>query len=251
MNERGSRRLAPGILAAFVFLGSVAVTHAADKPRAVIELFTSQGCNSCPPADALFRDLAERDDVVALAYHIDYWDYLGWKDALATSENTNRQQAYAEVFGGSVYTPQLVIDGSGHVVGSERDKVEAAVSKAALRGGLSVGVDISSTPSSVLISIDKSETVSGAANIVLIYFQPERVVEIERGQNAGRQMDYRNIVTSFQTVGMWHGDAMRIEIPKNEMEKKGGRCAVLLQRVDADGRPGEILGAAKSTEADW
>src|SRR5690606_30749308 len=113
----------------------------------------------------------------------------------------------------------------------ERDKVEAAVSKAALRGGLSVGVDISSTPSSVLISIDKSETVSGAANIVLIYFQPERVVEIERGQNAGRQMDYRNIVTSFQTVGMWHGDAMRIEIPKNEMEKKGGRCAVLLQRV--------------------
>jgi len=238
-------------LAAFVFLGSVALSTAADKPRAVIELFTSQGCSSCPPADALFRELAEREDVVALAYHIDYWDYLGWKDALASSENTNRQQAYAEVFGGSVYTPQLVIDGSRHIVGSERDKVEAAVSKASGQKGHSVGVNISSTPSTVLISIDKSETVSGDVNVVLIYFQPVRVVEIERGQNAGRQMDYRNIVTSYQTVGIWHGDAMRIEIPKNEMEKKGGRCAVLLQRVDARGRPGEILGAAKSTEADW
>lgn len=251
MNERRYRGLAPCMLAAFVFLGSVVASTAADKPRTVIELFTSQGCPSCPPADALFREMAERDDVVALAYHIDYWDYLGWKDALASAENTSRQQAYAEVFGGSVYTPQLVIDGSRHVVGSERDKVEAVVSRASLQSGLSVGVDISSTESSVLISIDRSEAVTGAANVVLVYFQPEKVVEIERGQNAGRQMDYRNIVTSYQTVGMWHGDAMRIEIPKAEMEKKGGRCAVLLQRVDAQGRPGQILGAAKSASTDW
>jgi len=249
MSERTNRGCTPFLLATFVFLGSVAFSAAAERPRAVVELFTSQGCPSCPPADALFSELSERDDVVALAYHIDYWDYLGWKDALATPENTNRQQAYAEVFGGSVYTPQLVVGGSRHVVGSEKDKVEAAVASA--RDGLSVGVDISSTSSSVLISIDRSETVQGDANVVLIYYQPVRVVEIERGQNAGRRMDYRNIVTSLQTVGMWHGDAMSIEIPKNEMHKKGGRCAVLLQRVDANGRPGEILGAARSTESDW
>lgn len=251
MNERRYRGRTPCLLAAFVFLGSVVVSAAADRPRAVIELFTSQGCPSCPPADALFGEMAERDDVVALAYHIDYWDYLGWKDGLASPENTSRQQAYAEVFGGSVYTPQLVIDGSRHVVGSERDKVKAAVSRAARQGGLSVGVDISSTDSSVLISIDRSEVVTGDANVVLVYFHPVKEVEIERGQNAGRRMNYRNIVTSLQTVGMWHGDAMQIEIPKNEMHKKGGRCAVLLQRVDERGRPGEILGAAKSTAADW
>jgi len=251
MDGRRNTGLFPYFLGAFLLFGFFTATAAAEKPVTVVELFTSQGCNSCPPADILFRELAERDDVVALAYHIDYWDYLGWKDSLASSENTNRQQAYAEVFGGSVYTPQLVIDGARHVVGSEREKVEAAVSAPSDPEALSVGVDISSTENSVLIRIDKSKPMPDGAHVVLVYFQPKRLVEIERGQNAGREMDYRNIVTRHQTVGVWHGDAMNIEIPKSEMKKKGGRCAVLLQQVDDRGRPGVILGAAQTREADW
>lgn len=245
MNEGRPGRTAAYLLAPFVLLGLATAVHGEDRPRAVVELFTSQGCNSCPPADELFGELAGRDDLVALAYHVDYWDYLGWKDAFASPENTHRQQAYAEVFGGSVYTPQIVIDGSQHVVGSERANVETAVAAMLQQEALPVGVSISSTSTSLLIRIDESNPVPEGAHVVLVYFQPEQQVKIERGQNAGRVMDYRNIVTSYQTVGMWHGEAMTIEIPKNEMKKKGGRCAVLLQQVDDQGRPGDILGAAQ------
>ncbi len=159
MNEGRPGRTAAYLLAPFVLLGLATAVHAEDRPRAVVELFTSQWCNSCPPADELFGELAGRDDLVALAYHVDYWDYLGWKDAFASPENTHRQQAYAEVFGGSVYTPQIVIDGSQHVVGSERANVETAVAAMLQQEALPVGVSISSTSTSLLIRIDESNPV--------------------------------------------------------------------------------------------
>ncbi|WP_159587590.1 DUF1223 domain-containing protein [Chelativorans xinjiangense] len=235
-----------------LLLALIAPFHvqAAERPAGVVELFTSQGCSSCPPADALLMELAERDDVVALAYHVDYWDYLGWKDELATPENTARQRAYGETFDRSVYTPQAVVNGQRDIVGSHRKDVYAAIdegseSVAALR----VDVDISSNDGSVFVDVGAAKAAPADAHIVVVYYQPRQVVSIRGGENRGRSIDYRNIVTSFQTVGMWHGKAMRLELPKSEMKKKGGRCAVLLQSFDAEGRPGAILGAARTAES--
>lgn len=219
---------------------------AADKPVKVLELFTSQGCSSCPPADALFREYSKNPDIVALAYHVDYWDYLGWRDDLASTENTQHQQAYAEVFGGSVYTPQLVINGSRHVIGSERATIEDEVGSASGSITSPVAVDLLTSDNSVRIHVGSGPKMEEEVHVVLVFYQPRRLVEIVNGQNAGRTVDYRNIVTSRQTVGIWHGQSMDIEIPRSEMEKKGGGCAVLLQQMDEQGYPGAIVGAGQT-----
>ncbi|MCT7376451.1 DUF1223 domain-containing protein [Chelativorans salis] len=224
--------------------------QAAERPAGVVELFTSQGCSSCPPADALLAELAERDDVVALAYHVDYWDYLGWKDEMATPENSARQRAYGETFDRSVYTPQVVVNGQRDIVGSHRKEIYAAIDKGSEgNAALPVDVDISSSNGSVFVNVGAAETAPADTHIVVVYYKPRRVVSIRGGENRGRSIEYRNIVTSFQTVGMWHGKAMRLELPKSEMVKKGGHCAVLLQSFDAEGRPGAILGAARTAES--
>ncbi|WP_163265175.1 DUF1223 domain-containing protein [Chelativorans alearense] len=236
-----------------LLLALIAPFHvqAAERPAGVVELFTSQGCSSCPPADALLAELAERDDVVALAYHVDYWDYLGWKDELATPENTARQRAYGETFDRSVYTPQAVVNGRRDIVGSHRKDVYAAIDKGSEdAAALSVDVDISSSDGSVFVDVGTAAKAAPAdAHIVIVYYQPRQVVSIGGGENRGQSIDYRNIVTSFQTIGMWHGRSMRLELPKSEIMKNGGRCAVLLQTFDAEGRPGAILGAADAAES--
>ncbi|WP_265517841.1 DUF1223 domain-containing protein [Nitratireductor luteus] len=214
---------------------------AADRV-AVVELFTSQGCSSCPPADAFLAELAERDDLVALAYHVDYWDYLGWKDELASPENTARQRAYAQVLGSSVYTPQAVINGRTHAVGSKRPAVLAALER-----DTDEAVDIAVDGDGGSLAIDIGPAVGDAkdAHVVLVYYEPRKRVSIGAGENAGRTIEYRNIVTEYRTVGMWHGEAMRLEMPLSEIAKWGGNCAVLLQKVDRSGRPGPILGAVR------
>ncbi|MFC6490272.1 DUF1223 domain-containing protein [Nitratireductor sp. GCM10026969] len=244
----GALRLALVLLALMMPLHAVA----GQKVAGVVELFTSQGCSSCPPADALLAELAERDDIVALAYHVDYWDYLGWKDALATAENTARQRSYGERLDNSVYTPQMIINGYRNVVGSRRKEVHAAIKQGREDGeAMQVDVRLSSSDGSFFVDIGDAPAASTGAHIVVVYFRPREVVTIGGGENKGRSIDYRNIVTSFQTVGMWHGKAMRLELPKSEMMKKGGHCAVLLQVHDAQGRPGPILGAAHSGEDGW
>lgn len=221
--------------------------RAQEKPAAVVELFTSQGCSSCPPADALFVELAERDDLVVLTYHVDYWDYLGWKDDLATPENTARQRAYGEVFENTVYTPQAVVNGQVNVVGSDRDTLYEALGRNS--GKLAVDVALSYPGRSIVIEIGGAATPADA-HVILAFYEPRKVISIRRGENSGRTIDYRNIVTSFQIIGMWHGETMRLELPKSEIARKGGHCAVLLQAVDAAGRPGRILGAARAS-ASW
>lgn len=213
--------------------------------RGVVELFTSQGCSSCPPADAFFAELAERDDIVTLAYHVDYWDYLGWKDSLARPENADRQREYSKVFDSTVYTPQAVVNGRINLVGSDRAAILSALQEQDGVHGLSVDLDLSAIGGRMIVEVGRAST-SDQAHIILVYYKPRQVVEIDAGENAGRTADYRDIVTSFQTVGIWHGDAMRLELPKSEMSRRGGRCAVLLQKVDEDGQPGPILGATCS-----
>lgn len=217
------------------------------RPLAVVELFTSQGCRSCPPADQLFAELARRGDVVALAYHVDYWDYLGWRDTLGNAENTARQREYGHSFGKrGVYTPQAVINGRDHVNGAKRGQVEAAIERFNATGnGLSVDVSLRYGPDSVIIETGAAEGMAGDAQIVLVYFERAVDVTIERGENRGKTVTYWNAVSGFHTAGMWHGDPVRIELPKSEVYKRaGGGCAVLVQRMGEGGLPGPILGAA-------
>ncbi|MBN9219648.1 MAG: thioredoxin family protein [Mesorhizobium sp.] len=216
-----------------------------DKPLGVVELFTSQGCSSCPPADAFFAELADRQDIVALSYHVDYWDYLGWKDTLSRKENTERQYDYMRAFGSrSVYTPQAVINGRVHVNGANRAEVDGALIRMARSGeGMHVPVKVSRTSDRVIIDAGDAGAGPNDAHVIIVYFDKPQTVKIAQGENSGRKMTYWNAVTGIQTAGMWHGKAQRYELPMTEITKKGG-CAVLLQSVGKDGMPGPILGAA-------
>ncbi|MBZ9892361.1 thioredoxin family protein [Mesorhizobium sp. BR1-1-3] len=216
-----------------------------EKPLGVVELFTSQGCSSCPPADTLFSELAAKEDIVALAYHVDYWDYLGWQDTLGRKENTERQYDYMRAFGSrSVYTPQAVINGRVHVNGANRGEVDGALARMAKSGeGMRVAVKVSRTSDRVMIDAGDAGNGPSDAHVVIVYFDPPQTVKVGEGENTGRKMTYWNAVTGIQTAGMWHGKAQRYELPMSEIAKKDG-CAVLLQSVGKDGMPGPILGAA-------
>ncbi|TPJ72586.1 thioredoxin family protein [Mesorhizobium sp. B2-6-2] len=218
-----------------------------DKPLGVVELFTSQGCSSCPPADELFAELAGKDDIIALAYHVNYWDYLGWQDTLSTKENTERQYDYMRAFGSrSVYTPQAVINGRSHVNGASRKDVDGALARMDRTGeGMRVGIKVSRTSDRVMIDAGDAGNGPTDAHVVIVYFDPPQMVKIGQGENSGRSLTYWNAVSDIQTAGMWHGKAQRYELPMTEISKKGkGGCAVLLQSVGKDGMPGPILGAA-------
>jgi hypothetical protein len=241
--------------AALAFFASAGTGFAGQKeatengaPLGVVELFTSQGCSSCPPADELFADLAARKDLVALAYHVDYWDYLGWKDTLSSKKNTERQYAYMRSFGSrSVYTPQAVINGRTHVNGASGAAVNnalASMDKAAQ--GMRVALKVTRVGDGVVINAGDAAPDPAApvnAHVVVVYFDPPQTISIGKGENSGREETYWNAVSDIQTAGMWHGKAQRYELPMSEISKKGG-CAVLLQAVGKDGLPGPILGAA-------
>ncbi len=234
-------------MATAVMLCCAVPSYAGDaaQPTGVVELFTSQGCNSCPPADAVLNDLSHDSSVIALGYHVDYWDYLGWKDTLGSAKNTERQYRYGKSFGSrSVYTPQAVINGRAHVNGANRGAVLGELAKLSETGGFPVGISVSQAGDSVVIEAGAAPA-GGAvdAHLILVYFDPERPVVIQRGENKGKTITYVNPVTDFQTAGMWHGSAARFEFPQSEIDRKGG-CAVLLQSVRAGGLPGPILGAA-------
>ena len=218
--------------------------------KGVVELFTSQGCTSCPPADALFSELSKRRDLVTLAYHVDYWDYLGWRDTLAKPEHTQRQHAYGKAFGvRSVYTPQAVINGRQHVNGAKRSAVTGTLDALDRAGrGLSVELTVEREGDSVVIKAGPGAA-RGKAHLVLVYFDAPQPVEIVRGENDGNTIVYANAVNDIQTAGMWHGKPARFELPATELERKGG-CAALLQSVDAQGLPGPIIGATIVREPD-
>lgn len=242
------RHHAFGLALAALLAGLAGLTHRAmARPLGVVELFTSQGCNSCPPADAVLADLADRGDIVALAYHIDYWDYLGWKDTLGSRPNTRRQYRYAKAFGDpSVYTPEAVIDGRANVNGAKADAIRGALSRLKAAGkGLNIDVTANYGGNGLIV-----ETSGGAggrtnAKIVLVSFAPKKTVRILHGENRGRTMVYRNAVTSIEFAGDWNGKPGRIEIPANLAgDCRPGGCAVLFQEMKDGGLPGAILGAA-------
>jgi hypothetical protein len=208
--------------------------HAAPPGPVVLELFTSEGCSSCPPADAFLSELAHtRADVLALSFHVTYWNDLGWRDPFSLAEATARQRRYAKLLPADVYTPQLVVDGTHDVVGSNRAGVLAAIAAAAASRG--AGPDLRLTPQGgqAVITVGSG---SGAADIVLVGYDREHQTAVGRGENAGRTLTESNIVRSLATVGSWHAAALSIVVPL----PAGDRFAVLLQASD-----GHILAAAR------
>ncbi len=216
-------------------------------PKGVVELFTSQGCSSCPPADAALNRLIGQGDVIALAYHVDYWDYLGWKDTFSSRNNTERQYGYAKTLKrNNVYTPQAVINGASDASGGDFKAINAALDQAKnTGGGLVVPVSAKVDGEVLHVSIGAGQ---GAADIVVVYYAPPVDITMERGENAGKTVRYSRSVTEVSTVGMWDGKAMTVSLPMSVMkEGKNGGCAILLQSNSASGNPAAILGATDLT----
>jgi hypothetical protein len=224
---------------------SVGTARGGDQPiTAVMELFTSQGCSSCPPADALFAEYVTRPDVLALSFSVDYWDYLGWKDTLARPDNTARQRDYAAARGdGQVYTPQVIIDGRTHVVGSDRAQIDKALAGSAL-----LSVPISLTPSAEALTVtvgDAPTTGMRHATLWLVMYESTVTVPVERGENSGHTLTYNNVVRKLRPVAWWKGKEMTVDLPRSEITHANtARCALLLQSEKGNGLPGAILGAA-------
>ncbi len=242
------------LLAAFAGAIPAAAPHAQQKATGpnsgqiscVLELYTSQGCSSCPPADQLLKSYLGRDDVLALSFNVDIWDNLGWKDTLAKPQFTQRQRTYARSRGdGNVYTPQTVINGIAHEVGSDRAGIDRSITAtdAKLK---TVHVDLGVRGEGDGLSIDIPKwTAAGAtaveATVWLVKFTPRVEVAIQRGENAGRSIAYHNVVRDFRAVGSWMGEAKSTRITRDALAGcTPGTCAVLLQQ----GGTGSILGAA-------
>ena len=224
---------------------ALAMSAAAGERPTVVELYTSQGCNSCPPADAILGDLASRDDVIALSFHIDYWDYLGWKDTFSSPEATKRQKQYARFLGArGVYTPQMVVGGVDHVVGSRRGRVEELIEAVAARESPTLEVSLlAGGPDEVLVRLGAGQAdPTRKSAIWLVRFDAEQIVPIERGENAGRTITYHNVVRDIERIGWWKGEALELSLELDDL-REGGRdgCAIIVQ----NGSHGQVLGAAQ------
>jgi hypothetical protein len=231
-------------------LGATAVLIAAvslparAEPRAVVELFTSQGCSSCPAADALLSELKSDPSLVTLSLPIDYWDYLGWKDTLANPRHSARQKAYSHMRGDrDVYTPQAVINGSVQALGSDKAGIEGAIAKSRANSTtLSIPLSVSVEGGNVSVSAAKG---GGAAGEVWLCGLTRSVaVAVRRGENNGRTLTYTNVVRRWVKLGTWTGAPQSWSVPVGEIKPgDSDSVAVILQAGSAD-KPGAILGAA-------
>jgi hypothetical protein len=223
------------ILLALLFATIATRADAGTATPVVVELFTSQGCSSCPPADALLGELARRPNIVALAYHVDYWDDLGWKDRFAIPQSGQRQQGYARRLSSSgAFTPQAVISGDTSVVGSNR----AAIDRALAEPRDALAVVLSRADAS--LHIDLPERWREPMDLYLISYLAEATTPIGRGENARRSLQEFNIVRSFVRVGRWDGTPRRMTVPLASIPADATAVAAVLQRPNQ----GAIAGAA-------
>jgi hypothetical protein len=230
---------AAALLGSTAFFAALAPSSAADKITGVVELFTSQGCSSCPPADKILSKLAKDPGVLVLAWHVDYWDYLGWEDTLGVSGATERQRAYAANFkSASIYTPQAVINGATGLVGSKEAQIRSALQNIPFLG---VAVSVDQAGSGVSVTLPQTEFNGANAVVELINFAPESVVEIERGENAGESVTYANAVRKVSRLGIWNGQATHFNGPT---AKNGQGSAVLIRTLLSTGEAGPVIGAA-------
>ena len=237
--------------AAFVTASSLSSAPANLEPsqpapiRAVVELFTSQGCSSCPPADTLLKTLADDPSIMALTLPVDYWNYLGWKDTFASSRNSDRQRSYAKARGdGSIYTPQVVVNGISHVNGASKAEIENAI------GTTSKSLGPDRIPVRFWQENNTLNIATGGARPghpveeATIWFgvvQTSGTVDVTQGENKGKSLTYTNIVRELTPIGLWKGQPMQIQIPRGAvMLAETQKSVVLIQ----EGRAGPIIGAA-------
>jgi hypothetical protein len=214
---------------------------AAEGPWTV-ELFTSQGCSSCPPADAYLGLLAKRPDIVALSFHVDYWDYIGWKDSFATRATTDRQRAYARVLKQRyVYTPEMVVDGIGHDTGRERAGIERLLADAQRRSPRRATPELSRTQSGALTVKLAAFPLDGMpADVTLAIYDRRHSTPVDSGENRGRMLDNFNIVRRLEVLSRWDGAAASWTIEDAGLQPGLG-AAVIVQRADH----GPVIGCNK------
>ncbi|MGQ0741838.1 MAG: DUF1223 domain-containing protein [Alphaproteobacteria bacterium] len=229
--------LCAGLLGLVPALAGEQPTHTSHP--VVVELFTSQGCADCPPADAFLGELAKRRNTIAITLPVTYWDMLGWKDTFASEANTTRQKAYAKALGRSgVYTPQMIVNGTADVVGGRRDQVLSTVAARA-NDNPSIPVDIQLAPHTVNITIAGGEK-TGPATIWVMPTLSRANVKVGKGENQGRELAYTNIVRDLKAIGVWEGEAVTFSLPRRALTKvRYDGLVVLLQRD----RHGQVIGA--------
>lgn len=238
--------------AVLVFGVTTALAQTAAKPpKAVLELFTSQGCSSCPPADALFVELAKDPNLIALTLPVTYWDYLGWKDTLGKDSFAKRQKLYAKARGdGQVYTPQIVVSGVTHAIGSEKAEVEKAVNQFASTG-FAAKLALKEDNGSLQIRITPTEaTTDEAAGVWILPISHQATVPITRGENQGKTLTYANVVRGMTRVGDWNGKEMTVTTPLSATQAPEADGYVVVIQADRPGKhgymmPGAILAATK------
>lgn len=235
--------------AVFAAFALTAPALADDRP-AVVELYTSQGCSSCPPADALLGEIAaERSDVLALSFPVDIWDYIGWKDTLAKPEFSARQKHYAQSRGDhQIYTPQVVVDGALHGVGSDKQQLLSLVdSMAPARHTTGAALKITENDGMVVVDLSAGAGDLGhGAGVWLLRVSRSKAVSIGRGENRGRQVTYTNVVRSMVRMGQWMGAPSRFEIPLPEARTDDADGYVVIVQKSWGDVLGPILAAGKS-----
>jgi hypothetical protein len=238
-----------GALGVCAIIAMIRPAHA--DPRAVVELFTSQGCSSCPPADKIIGELAKDPSVIALSMPIDYWDYLGWKDTLADSRFSARQKAYSRARGDrNLYTPQVIVNGSAQVIGSDRAEIEGAIKNTGKADGvMSVPVTMTQAGKQINVSVAAAGNgpVATHGEVWICSVSKAVSISIGRGENSGREITYHNVVRNLLKVGDWDGSPGSWNVPLENISREGVDAAVVYVQDGNRDRPGPMLGAAYTT----
>src|SRR5450631_4408180 len=205
--------------AAALCAASITPPAAAEEPRAVIELFTSQGCSSCPAADKLLGELARDPSLVTMSLPVDYWDYLGWKDTLALRGHTNRERAYADTrVDREVYTPQVVVNGIVHVLGSDKAAIEKAIAQtSASAAPLKLPVTIAVADGKVTVNVAAVQGDGNSGEVWLCPITGKAPVAVGRGENSGHTLTYTNVVRRWVKLGDWDGKAASFSMPLSSL----------------------------------
>ena len=238
-------RLFAGALAVLAVVSAAPALAGDGKNLTVVELFTSQGCSSCPPAEAYLGELARRDGLLALEMHVDYWDYIGWKDPFATPASTDRQRSYNKRLGrGYVYTPQIVVDGVTEAMGSDKRAVDRQIEAARAQPRPHIAIRVFTTGAGRLaIELPAGDT-GKLCDVILVGFDPEHMTKVLRGENNGKTLSNYNVVREMQRVGFWAGQPATIELPRLDPAAKRG-WAVIVQGE----RTGPVMGAVRIDSA--
>jgi hypothetical protein len=233
-----------GALGVCAIVAVIRPAHA--EPRAVVELFTSQGCSSCPAADRLLGELGKDPDLLALSLPIDYWDYLGWKDTLADARHTARQKAYSTLRGDrAVYTPQIVINGTSQALGSDKSAIERAVAQSRRNAAiLSVPVSVAVGKDTVTIKASGKGSEARTAEVWLCPLTRAVQVQIGRGENRGKTVTYTNVVRGWIKLGTWSGKDETWTMPIGDLGSSGADALAVLVQNGTPDKPGAMIGAA-------